>query len=114
MAREARMEYDSSRLIDNWTNGSGGTLNVGSVIALSDRIGVLQQTVLDGGKGVVVCSGRWAMALKSGDTPAVGDRVYWDDTNKEITVTSTDNVNAGVVVPGHNLASGEVCVDIAM
>lgn len=114
MGREARMEYNTSRVIDNWTNGSGGTLDVGSVIALADRIGVLQQTVPDGEKGVVICSGRWAMALKSGDNPAVGDRVYWDDTNKEITVTATAMVNAGVVVPGNNLASGEVCVDIAM
>lgn len=114
MARVAQMVYDTSRVLNNWTNGTGSTIDVGSVVELSDKVGILQQTVPDGGTGVVVCHGQWSLPLKSGDTPAVGDRVYWDATAGEVTVTSTANTDAGVVVPGHDMAAGRVCVDIAM
>ena len=114
MARTARMIYDSSRVLDNFTNGTGAAVSVGDVAALSDKIGIWQQDVAIAGTGVVVCVGRWAFPLKTGDTPAEGARVYWDVSAQEITVTATDNIDAGLVVPGHDLAAGEVCVDIAM
>jgi predicted RecA/RadA family phage recombinase len=33
---------------------------------------------------------------KAGDTPAVGAKLYWDDTNKYLTTTSAGGVFVGV------------------
>jgi predicted RecA/RadA family phage recombinase len=37
------------------------------------------------------------LKAKAADTGAVGTKVYWDNTAKEITITSTDNTLVGVL-----------------
>ncbi len=43
-------------------------------------------------------TGVFELTAKNTDTGAVGAKVYWDDTAKEITTTATDNTLVGALV----------------
>lgn len=58
----------------------------------------------------IVTTGTFTLAKKSADTPAIGAVVYWDNTNKELTTTSSSNYAVGVVVNAAGV-SGETTVD---
>lgn len=40
----------------------------------------------------------WNLAKKANDTPAQGDKLFWDDTNKVLTTTATGNKWVGVAL----------------
>ena len=112
-------EYSDSGFIEQWPNDSGADLDKDSVVVLGDRIGITAAAVADGAAGPVVLTGQVRLPRKTGDAPAVGDVIYWDDTSKELTVTSTDNTRAGLVSvgrsgPGITAQTDTECVDIGM
>lgn len=79
---------------------SGGGMKVGAIIAIAS---------LDAASGATVAGytlGVFDAASDTGTAWAVGDVVYWDDTNKRFTKTSTSNTKAGYVVAAK--ASGDV------
>lgn len=70
---------------------SGGGMKVGGIIAIA---------VMDAAIGVTVAgavTGIFDVPSDTGAAWAVGDVVYWDDTNKVFTKTSTSNTKAGLV-----------------
>lgn len=112
-------EYSDSGFIEQWPNDSGGDLDKDTVVVLGDRIGITAADIADGSAGPVVLTGQVRLPRKTGDAPAVGDVVYWDDTNKELTVTATDNTRAGLVSvgrtgPGITAQTDTECVDIGV
>lgn len=115
MARIAWPNYSGrTNFINAYVNGGGATLPVGVPIIVGDRVGVPTIDIPPGDDGPVDMSGQWAVPLKTGDTPAVGDYVYWDATNSYMTTTVVNDVRPCMVVTGHNLSAGQVAVDLAM
>ena len=69
---------------------TGLPLKVGSII------GVPQTTQLSGELVDLDLTGEFTFPSDTGAAWAVGDVVYWDDTGKTFTKTSTSNTKAGV------------------
>ena len=112
-------EYSDSGFIEQWPNDSGADLDKDSVVVLGDRIGITAAAIADGAAGPVVLTGQVRLPRKTGDAPAVGDVIYWDDTNKELTVTDVGNTRAGLVTvgrsgPGITAQTDTECVDIGV
>ena len=112
-------EYTGSGFIEQWPNNSGTDLDKDTVIVLGDRIGIAAAAIADGAAGPVVLKGQIRLPRKTGDAPAVGDVIYWDDINKELTVTATANTRAGLVSvgrtgPGITAQTDTECVDIGV
>jgi len=63
-------------------------------------VGVLNTDTGDGLSGEFHFRWKGWLQLNTGDTPAVNDLIYWDDTNKELTTTSSGNTKAGFAAPG--------------
>jgi predicted RecA/RadA family phage recombinase len=60
--------------------------------------GVAMSAALTGAQVVLQTEDCYDLAKKSGDTFAVGDKLYWDDTNKYLTSTSAGNKWVGVAI----------------
>lgn len=70
----------------------------GDVVAFATRIGVALENIPIGASGTVGIAGVYEIQAKASDKVAVGDAVYWNKTNKEITITSDGNTPAGIAV----------------
>jgi len=114
MARNVFLVYDRSLFVNAWLNGGASAVSVGTIVLHGDRIGVAAGDIPVGAVGVVECSGQWYAPLKTGDTPALGDYVYWDATNGYFTTTVVNDVRPVQVVSGHNVPAGNITVDLAM
>lgn len=84
------------------TSGSGA--KVGSIF------GVAAETVASGATVDLATEGVFTLAKVSAMAFAVGDPVYWDDTAKLVTSTTTSNTRIGVVVTAAANPSGTVDV----
>ncbi|GGG51669.1 hypothetical protein GCM10010964_43570 [Caldovatus sediminis] len=74
---------------------SGGGCKVGALF------GVAQTDAESGAPVALVTQGVFDLVAEdagSGQDLAVGDVVYWDDTNRRATKTATDNMRIGVAV----------------
>lgn len=60
--------------------------------------GIAKGAAASGATVVLEIEGVYDVTKKAGDTFAVGDKVYWDDTNKYLTSTPTGNKWVGVAV----------------
>lgn len=74
---------------------SGGGFKIGDIIAIALYDALSGATVTGRVTGVFDVK---AEAAGSGQAWAVGDKVYWDDTNKQFTKTSSANTLAGYAV----------------
>lgn len=71
---------------------SGAGVIVGSIF------GVANGDALTGDPVVLSTVGVFDLPKKTADDLAVGDPVYWDDANAEVTETATDNTMIGVTI----------------
>jgi predicted RecA/RadA family phage recombinase len=95
MAKEAT-EYQKGEVLDITLTGDKA---VGDVIVLGDSmIGVTASAGLSGETIAVEVEKVWTINAKTADAISIGDFLYWDATNKELTTTATDNTKAGVAV----------------
>lgn len=78
-----------------YTNASGAKINSGDVVPFTDRIGVAAGDIEDQSEGVLETAGVFLLKKKSTDVVAQCAKLYWDNTAKELTTTSTANVYAG-------------------
>jgi len=63
---------------------------------LTAGLGFLKEDQADGENGCYVLWGVGLAPIKAADTPANGAFLYWDDTNKYLTTTSSGNTKAAV------------------
>lgn len=68
----------------------------GACAKIGDIIGVAVATLLSGISGEFQLVGVFDLLKLTADVVAVGDKLYWDDTNKYLTTTATSNTLAGV------------------
>ena len=71
------------------------TVVAGAGALITGIFGVAQDDITNAASGVFVTEGVFDLACLSTDTPAVGALIYWDDTNKRCTTTSTANTKIG-------------------
>ncbi|MDD4599627.1 hypothetical protein SDC9_04145 [bioreactor metagenome] len=71
---------------------------VGQVIPLVSCVGVAQTDITNGAVGAVAITGVYECAAVTTAAFAVGDVLYWDDTNSVLTKTDTSNTKAGICV----------------
>lgn len=72
-------------LVAPYDVASGAGLLVGSLF------GVATSAALSGGTVEAVICGVYSLKAKAADTATVGTKAYWDNTNKEVTITSAGN-----------------------
>lgn len=92
MARNYIQPGDTLTLAAPYNVASGGGAKIGSIIAIA------MGTVASGAAGEFKTTGVFEHAKTSAEAWTVGAKVYWDDTNKVFTTTSTSNTLAGVAV----------------
>lgn len=80
---------------------SGGGLLVGSLF------GVATADAVSGGSVEAVLVGIFDLKKTGTQAWSVGDRVYWDDTNKETTTTATANTLIGVAMAAVAAGAGD-------
>jgi len=79
-----------------WTNGTGADVTSGTMVKVGNRVGVCAVDIANGASGTVVLVGVFSGITKlTADVVTEGVDLYWDDTNKRLTLTSTSNTLAG-------------------
>jgi len=79
-----------------YQRNTGQPLQVGAAL-----FGVAKDTVASGSTGVMWREGVFSSLPKgtgTGDVTAIGDRLFWDNTNKVLTKTSTGNLAVGIAL----------------
>lgn len=74
---------------------AAAALTSGQGLLLEDTFGVVAGAYASGADAQLELVGVWELPKKTADVLAAGDKVYWDDTNKEITLTATSNKLVG-------------------
>ncbi len=85
---------------------SGAGLLVGSVF------GVASGDTLSGVDIEAAVCGVYQLNKKTADAPSQGAKAYWDNTSKEITVTSTANTLVGVFLKAQ--INGDLICDVRL
>lgn len=70
----------------------------GGGVLITKLFGFAVQAAASGASVEIVTEGVWDATCLSTDTPAVGAILYWDNTNKYLTTTSTSNTRVGVAI----------------
>ena len=92
-------------------------VNAGSGLMKGALFGVAQNTYASGATGVMVVEGIFKELVKAsgtGELWGVGDRLYWDDSAKNLTKNSTGHYAVGYALEAVGTAvvvSGEVLLE---
>lgn len=76
-------------------------VNAGSGVLVGSIFGVAINTYASGATGQIYTDGVVTNLVKAsgtGEAWAVGDRLFWDDTNKRLTKNSTGNYQVGIAL----------------
>ena len=107
MAQAGKMKYEEEGKI-HYTNGTGATLPVRSVVVVGDKVAVLNSELADGATGIAYTTGTWPMPVLSTLTPAEGDVLGWDAADEE---WNDDLVNNTITAVVSSDADGNLCPD---
>lgn len=97
---------------ENVTFAAPYTRLAGEAALLTALFGVAISDVTSGASGEFVTRGVFDLTCLSTDVPAVGAKLYWDDTNKRLTTTSAGNTYVGVCMKAK--ANGETTARIRL
>ncbi len=91
--------------------GYGADVAVDTPILIGSLFGLAQNAIKSGGNLVLVTKGGFTGQPKAtGETWAVGDVLYWDDTGKKFTKTSAGNKRVGLALSAQ--ATGDIAGDV--
>lgn len=74
---------------------AGADITSGSGVLVGVRLGVAATDIANGAVGILAMCGVFELPKLSTDVVAQGALLYWDNTNKRLTVTATSNTLAG-------------------
>lgn len=94
------------------TNGTGSTVTAGSGILVGTKVGVATVDIANSATGSVAMDGVFNVTKLSTDAVTQGAALYWDNTNKRLTTTSSGNTYAGYAAAASG--SGTANVNIAL
>jgi predicted RecA/RadA family phage recombinase len=80
--------YKGDRI--DYKNTGAAAIAYGDVVVAGDLVGVALNNIAVNDTGVILTEGVFEIAAKATDTFAVGAKVYYDTTNKQVTSTTTD------------------------
>jgi predicted RecA/RadA family phage recombinase len=83
---------------ESLTLTAGGTLTSGQGLLVGTVFGVVAEAAVSGQLYTLVLEGVFDLPKAASVTPAVGAKVYWDNTNGNVTTTSSGNSLIGVAV----------------
>ena len=78
-----------------FANSSGSTITSGSGVLVGTKVGVAATDIANSTTGILDMEGVYEVNKLSTDVVAQGAALYWDDTNKRLTVTASGNTYAG-------------------
>lgn len=90
----------------------GTAVASGDVVLMADTIGVAHKDGAAGAPVAVSVEGVFTLAKLSTDAIAQGQKVYWDNTNKRLTLTSAGNTLAGRAYAAAGAGTSSVRVKI--
>ena len=92
---------------------ASATIANGAVIPLVGRVGIALNDAVSGDVISLALEGVYEITAKTADAIVFGALVYWDDTEKELTTTTTSNELAGFAVSAKaGATAGSVYVKI--
>jgi len=104
MAKTYVQDGDILTLAAPYSVTPGGGAKIGSII------GIALDTTASGATGDFAVEGVFIVPKNSAEAWTVGVLLYWDDTNKVFTITSSGNTKAGVAtVAAANPSSTGYC-----
>lgn len=102
---------DGERL--TYANASGSTISAGTMVLVTAKVGVAPADIANGDSGVLAMEGVYNITKLGTDVVAQGALLYWDNTNKRLTVTSSGNTLAGFAfaAAGNGVTSVDICIN---
>ena len=107
MTAAKNIKYESDGKL-HYTNDSGDTLLIRSIVVIGDRVGVLAKELADGETGIAYITGTWPMPVLTSLTPEVGDVYGFDVVDGEFNDDVTNNKATAVVAVD---VDGDLCPD---
>ena len=101
--------YKQAGVTIDYTNSGATTVAYGDVVVLEDCVGVASSNIAVGALGAVEIEGVYELPAAT-DALALGERVYWDATNGNVTASATNNTPCGITVAAK--AAGATKVDV--
>ncbi len=95
-----------------YANASGATITSGTPVLVGVRIGIASEDIPNNTTGILAMEGVFTVSKLSTDVVAQGALLYWDNTNKRLTVTATGNTVAGYAQSAS--AAGVATADIML
>ncbi len=92
-----KTSYQEGKILDYTNPSSSAVVESGTVIALGNRIGIVQGEIEASGKGSLVIEGVHILAKKAATAFTAGQPVFWDADPGELTDLAADGVFAGYV-----------------
>ena len=92
---------------------AGSAISSNDVILLPGMIAVAQTDAASGETYAAGIAGVYELACKSTDVVAIGDELFWDADNEEMTLTAAGHVFAGLAtkVSGSGTATVEILIN---
>ena len=84
----------------------------GDLVAVGDLVGVAVADVLNGQQGVMYIEGVYEVPKLAADNMTHGSLLYFDVSEGELTLTSTDNVKAGYAFEAAGASTATVKVKL--
>lgn len=91
------MKYNQKGDNINYKNTGDATINYGDVVVIGKRIGVANCNIKVGSVGTVSLTGVYS-GKANATAFSVGDALYWDTENSELTKDNTGGIVAGICV----------------
>lgn len=89
---------------------AGADITSGQMVLIGTKVGVAVTNIANGSQGAMAMEGVFSYAKLSTDAPAQGAALYWDNTNKRLTVSASGNTYAGYAAAA--AANGDATVSI--
>jgi predicted RecA/RadA family phage recombinase len=74
----------------DYTNGGSTAIEYREVVSLTTRIGIAAEKIAAGAVGSLKVTEVWELPAVTGVAFSVGDALYWNTTNGNLTKTNTD------------------------
>lgn len=99
---------------DNITVPAPATIASGAGVLVGSLFGIANSDATSGEPVVISTQGVFDLPKEATDAIAIGDAVYWDDTNDVVTVTDTGNTFIGHATAAAGNPSGIARVRLAL